>query len=35
MRAHEIAGLVDALAGLVPDQTDLPEVTWLTDAPSI
>lgn len=32
MRAHEIATLVDELATLVPRQTDLPEVTWITDA---
>lgn len=31
IRAHEIASLVEALAGLIPDPADLPAVSWLTD----
>lgn len=30
MPAHRIATLVDELAAMIPDQADLPEVTWIT-----
>lgn len=35
MRAHEIVELIDNLSTYVPAQTDLPEVTWLTDVEGV
>lgn len=31
MRAHKIAQLIDALAEVIPEQSDLPTVTYITD----
>lgn len=31
MRAHEVARLVDTLAETIPEQSDLPTVTYVTD----
>ena len=31
MRAHEIVALIGELETIIPDQTDLPAVTWITD----
>ena len=32
MRAHDIARLIGELESTIPDQRDLPGVTWITDA---
>lgn len=31
MPAHEIAARVDEVGRMIPDQTDLPKITWLTE----